>query len=114
MQLRVISLKLNWNIFKLNISKMISAEMLPGLATPFTKSTIQPSYVDIPEWIHAFAFIFFKAIDVTSKSQKRAAYRQNERNLGLGLTFKKYNKLELAVKNANLTVSNLPFTTPKI
>ena len=56
----------DWNIFKLHISEMISAQGLqvalnpskekgqscfsstiPGSATSFAKSTIQPSYVDI-------------------------------------------------------------------
>ena len=38
----------------------------------------------------------------------------NERSLSLRLAFKKNNKLGLAKKNADLAVSNLPFTTPKI
>ena len=62
-QHREISLKLHWNIFKLHISKMISTEILLGSATSFAKSTIQPSAV----WIHAFASIFFKAINITSE-----------------------------------------------
>ena len=66
-QHRVISLKLHQNIIKLHISEMISAEILPGSAMSFAKSTIQPSYVDIAVWIHAFASIFFKAIDITSE-----------------------------------------------
>ena len=40
---------------------------IPGSATSFAKSTIQPSYVDIAVWIHAFASMFFKAIDITSE-----------------------------------------------
>ena len=40
---------------------------ISGSAKSLAKSTIQPSYVDIAVWIHAFASIFFKAIDITSK-----------------------------------------------
>ena len=40
---------------------------IPGSATSFTKSTIQPSYIDIAVWIHALASIFFKATGITSE-----------------------------------------------
>ena len=80
-QHRAISLKLYWNIFKLHISKTISAKILqvaltsgkekgqscfpptiPGSAKSFAKSTIQPSYIDIAIWIQAFALIFSKPL----------------------------------------------------
>ena len=66
-QYKVIPLKLHWNIFKLHISEMISAKILPGSATSFAKSTIQPSYVNMGVWIQAFPSIFLKSIDITSK-----------------------------------------------